>query len=446
MAVPLRQSFIATVLACASFLLCAQALARGLLAPREHNRALAEIDDRPIVFFVAKGAADACGRGCSEWIAAVGTFDSGATQRFRDFIEKLNGRDLPIFFHSRGGRIKAAVEIGYILRTRGMTAGIGKTEAKKCRVFDNKDAACQKLIDAAQSVDARLMTSEGQSHSACVEAFAGGSTRLVASRARIGVHAPHIAPEFFPGELRLPKPRSIVIPDAEKRALVDQMSRHYLIGMGIDPRLHELASQTSPKRIYVLGRDEVARFGLETRNENFETPWAAFSFPNQRVLVMKSITRRAPSEPAEYLTLRVQFSCQSDGRAFLLYRRDLAREPDKSKTDISLAFGAGEFAFRSGSQEPRVETGFYFLRDADALTTMATAKTMTVIEKKPGDGPAIETKLSTAGLEAALGEFQKRCGKPATPTVKNVSVKPANLPVPVSPATPLIWPPTPARP
>ena len=37
----------------------------------------------PIVFFVAKGDANACGLGCSEWIAADGTIDAGADDRLR---------------------------------------------------------------------------------------------------------------------------------------------------------------------------------------------------------------------------------------------------------------------------------------------------------------------------------------------------------------------------
>ncbi len=221
----LRLSLIASIFLCANFLIFAQALASGLLTPREQNRALAEVDDRPIVFFVAKGAADACGRGCNEWIAAVGTFDIGATQRFRDFIEKLNGRDLPIFFHSRGGWLKPGAEIGFILRARHMTAGIGKTETKKCRVFDKKDTACQKLINAGQGVDARLIASEGQCHSACVTAFVGGSIRFVASTAKIGVHSPHIAQESLPRQSRWPKARTAFAPDAAQQAQLDRASR-----------------------------------------------------------------------------------------------------------------------------------------------------------------------------------------------------------------------------
>ena len=55
------------------------------------------------MFFLAKGDANACGVGCSEWIAADGTFDAGADDRLRALLKKLGGRKLPIFFHAPGG-------------------------------------------------------------------------------------------------------------------------------------------------------------------------------------------------------------------------------------------------------------------------------------------------------------------------------------------------------
>src|SRR5262249_24887536 len=63
-----------------------------------------------IVFVVATGEANACGRGCSEWIASEGQFDEGAAQRFREFLAVLAKRDLPVFFNSDGGLVSQAVQ------------------------------------------------------------------------------------------------------------------------------------------------------------------------------------------------------------------------------------------------------------------------------------------------------------------------------------------------
>src|SRR5262249_39291682 len=50
----------------------------------------------PVVFFLAKGDANACGVGCSEWIAADGTLDAGSDERLRALLKKLGGRKPPV--------------------------------------------------------------------------------------------------------------------------------------------------------------------------------------------------------------------------------------------------------------------------------------------------------------------------------------------------------------
>ena len=63
-------------------LICGPALAASPAirpAPRE-------APTPPMVFYVAKGAPDACGRGCDSWIAVEGEVDSGAAVRFQKFL------------------------------------------------------------------------------------------------------------------------------------------------------------------------------------------------------------------------------------------------------------------------------------------------------------------------------------------------------------------------
>ncbi len=66
----------------------------------------------PMMFFVAKGAADECGPGCDTWIAAFGEIDSGAAARFQRFLDKLGKTDLPIFIQSPGGLTVRATTMG----------------------------------------------------------------------------------------------------------------------------------------------------------------------------------------------------------------------------------------------------------------------------------------------------------------------------------------------
>ena len=95
--------------------------------PEELERQLAKVRSAPLIFVIGTGEPNACGRGCTEWIAVEGRFDRGAAQRFREFLAVLAKRDLPIFFNSDGGLVSEAVQIGLILRENRMTAGVART-------------------------------------------------------------------------------------------------------------------------------------------------------------------------------------------------------------------------------------------------------------------------------------------------------------------------------
>src|SRR5688572_16811022 len=84
-------------------------------------------DRTPMLFYLAKGGPDACGPGCSEWIAAEGYIDPRAAQRFRAFLKPLRAAKPPVFFQSQGGIQGQAVEIGRIMRERAMTASVSRT-------------------------------------------------------------------------------------------------------------------------------------------------------------------------------------------------------------------------------------------------------------------------------------------------------------------------------
>jgi hypothetical protein len=384
----------------------------GLAPPAEHNRLVAQTERRPITFFVAKGPADSCGSGCSEWIAASGIFDAGSADRFRDFIGKLNGRNLPIFFHSPGGSVKAAIEIGYILRARRMSAGVGRADTK-CRVFD-KQAACQNLIKAGQSIDAKLIANDAQCHSACVYAFAGASSRRVASKAVVGVHS---------GRLQKKVAR---LPHTITLAVLEKVSRRYYQDMGIEPALVDIEVRTPHERIYVLNRGEIARFGLETRDDSYETAWRSSDLIDGKFVVMKSITLRAAAESAEYLTYRFQFACDAAGKTYLMYQRELALHTGRITKRVGLKFGSEDFIFVSKQNDAGIEVGVSGV--PGNVTKLSDAKAMTLVEKRsvaaPGPWPgtvdlASELNFSTSGLAEGLAELRKRCNAaPAVPAGK----------------------------
>ena len=114
-------------------------------APRQQAADIyTSIRRQPMTFFLAKGEPNACGPGCSEWIAAEGMIDADAGKRLRDFVGSLPRRNLPIFFNSTGGLAGQAVSLGEAMREFRMTAGVGRTMPDGCRA--GVDEACRRLI------------------------------------------------------------------------------------------------------------------------------------------------------------------------------------------------------------------------------------------------------------------------------------------------------------
>ena len=293
----------------------APAAARGLLAPAEQTRLLAQIDRRPMVFFLAKGGAGSCGPGCGEWIAAEGRFVPGTAQRLRDFLGVLARKDLPIFFHSPGGSVGEAVLVGAVLHERTMTAGVGRTFTEQCRVFAREDP-CQRLIASGAEIKARLRAGEGQCHSACVIALVGASERRISAGALIGIHSARLDAKLRQQALqRSPGLAEISV------SSVHESLQQYLTAMGIDPALQQLAAKVDTRRLYVLSRDEIARFGI-VPGERFETPWMSFGDRNKQPYAIKAVTRAMEGDRSEHRRVLAHFRCVR-GQVFFVYQREV---------------------------------------------------------------------------------------------------------------------------
>jgi hypothetical protein len=229
----------------------------GVVAERDlvSRSSVAFTEENPMIFAIARGRADACGPGCNEWIAADGSFDNGAEQRFRDLLDTLKGRKLPIFFNSTGGAMNQSYAIGRLLREHQMTASVGATLPEDCRKGSMRDEACRQIVRTSQDLKAQLRINGSVCHSACVYALIGAPVRQIPAGAVVGVHAP-IRPLSEIAESR----RS----SAEFDEQLHAARRRYALEMGVDPDLVELADKTPHTSIRILTRDEIFRFQIET--------------------------------------------------------------------------------------------------------------------------------------------------------------------------------------
>jgi len=359
------------------------------------------IERRQMIFFVAKGEANACGPKCGEWIAAEGAIDEGAALRLREFLAEPSRRQLPVFFNSPGGDASTAVQLGLILRQYRMTAGVGRTKLRGCSAAPLADPACRKLMQAHTEHDARFSSEEAWCFSACPYAMAGASFRKVALNAKMSVHS-----------LR---------PDDNARnklAAIEQgnaILRRYLVEMGVESGLIDLAAKVSNDKLKRLDREDIARFGIESRS-GFETRWTLHRDDGGRYFVLKALTTGDQHANSNFQTGVLRVGCENSFGYRLVYRREMLAGDAPEKTALTIAAGARTFQLGRGFQSADVG-----LWTASGLWTtvvnMDTAQAMAaepgilvteLLDKQGMQSPAV-TKLSTAGLPEALTQLRRHC-------------------------------------
>jgi hypothetical protein len=396
-------------------------------AAREKVKAIYErMKRQPMMFFVAKGGPNACGPGCSEWIAAEGMIDPDAAQRFRDFMGTLSRRDLPVFLNSIGGIAGQGIVLGAMLREQRMTVGVGRTIPEGCRRAAASEDACRSVAQGKREHRARLTTEGARCISACVYALVGGSVRQVARDAQIGIHS-----------VRLPRsPSREWAPGVND---VHNLLKRYMVEMGVDPGLTDAAAKVSADGVRYLSRDEIARFGLETRGA-YETPWMAYENFSNQFVVLKSVTQASGAGGKDYRTTNVRIWCTGGGVGlWFVYQREpssdetslpaaarlvagdssytlragetkVASGGERAKTngEIIAAFEIESGRAKAGSEQQFAAVGWEFLRNAIA------APAIVITEAAPPQASTASSRvvtLSTGGLSKALEPLQKNCGE-----------------------------------
>ena len=76
-------------------------LAAAQTAARPPVGGIGELPDA-MIFYVAHGAADACGPGCSDWIAAEGVVEWDTVKRLIAILDRQAPRKLPVVIRDRG--------------------------------------------------------------------------------------------------------------------------------------------------------------------------------------------------------------------------------------------------------------------------------------------------------------------------------------------------------
>jgi hypothetical protein len=192
-----------------------------------------------MIFYVARGASDACGRGCSEWISAEGTVQWDTFKRLLAILDRQAGRKLPVVIHCWGeSNLNVATSLGRILRDRGIDTTVGSTEIETCN--GKSDAECFALKRAGGPLEARVNMSDARCDIACVLMLAGGVHRSLPPGTRVILSGMSIHNRLAPNV------------SEERRenltARFGEQFRMYLRDMGVEPELLDIVDRNSETR------------------------------------------------------------------------------------------------------------------------------------------------------------------------------------------------------
>lgn len=252
-------------LAVAALSVCAATDANAQI--RRESDVHARLAREPLTFFVAHGAENACGTGCSRWIAVEGQFDKGSAGRFAAFVKRIETKDLPVFLNSTGGLTDEGIAFGRLLRSNGMRAGVA---ASKPDCANLKPAECKAAL-AAGPVGS-TWSSNATCSSACLFALLGASERSVPSEVKLGIHSTAYFCFREDGRVMQPVGKSKDAIDCRNKLAVRarQLTR-YIAEMGISGELISAMNSVPSSRIRFLTRDEIRRYGIESHERPPQT-------------------------------------------------------------------------------------------------------------------------------------------------------------------------------
>jgi hypothetical protein len=329
--------------------------------------------------------------------------------RFKKFLQQVGKRDLPIYLASPGGNLDQALAMGAMLRERRATARVGRSVVHDCGFEAQDGVACLKLKQSGRELRGDLFTRGANCNSACPYLLLGATSREVAPDALLAVHSAKVVVHFRgadpPAEVR-------AAANQHGRERADRMLSAYLVKMGADIGLFELARSIKFESQHVLTREEIVRFGID-RREIVETPW---KFENSvRSMVSKAVAVREEGGKSWRLA-QWRIICSSSEQFELNFQRP-ALAAGTALPMVTLS-GAGVPAAQQFNWPPAKVQGFeiWALRMTHAsvqtLASLPQFEFMESVQNADGKRVARAAKFSTEGLAGALTTLAATCPPP----------------------------------
>ncbi|WP_162930034.1 hypothetical protein [Pseudophaeobacter sp. EL27] len=222
--------------------------------------------------------------GC-QFISAQGRITDDTPDKFRTFM-KTNSDGFGVVLNSEGGSLAGGLELGRLFREYGLGTSIGR------------------VVHGSSHWDE--VFNDGGCVSACAYAFLGGINRSIQEGNSIGFHQFH-DPDFL---------QSAALVAGNQSYFMNAMDQYtsgviveYLVEMGIDPRLYQLASKVGPADpIRFIGQDEQVEFGIAGGSDSLGE-WSILAFGD-------GVLAEAETSISER---RVRLYCSNDGNFYLTY-------------------------------------------------------------------------------------------------------------------------------
>jgi hypothetical protein len=361
----------------------------------------------PVVFYVAKGPADACGHGCDTWIAVEGRIDGDAASRFRKFLRPRRDHNLPMYFSSPGGDLDQALAMGATLREKPAVARVARTVVKECGFEAQDSDVCLKLKRSGRELHGDLRTRGSLCNSACPYLILGAATREIAPDAFLGVHSAKVLLHYT-GK---PTEQMIAASVTRGHERVDRLVSGYLAKMGAEGGLLDLAKSVKFEDMHVLTRDEIVRFGID-RREFVETSWLFEN--NGRSMVHKSAIARNDADNSYHLS-QWWLSCFNADQFELNFQRQATAFSVIPSVSISNNGSTSSYFRSPPNRSQGLEVWGLRMNRASVLALADEPQfNLTDTSQTPDGRRLVHTaKFSTEGLAGALASLIETCPPPA---------------------------------
>jgi len=252
---------------------------------------------------------------CEQYLLARGAVDPDTPGRFREAWQFLRARqEFPrIYFHSPGGNLQAALELGRLIRAAGLDTRVGGPY----------------LEGNGIGQPPRVLVRQAACVSACAYAFLGGVSRSLGENALFGLH------QFFA--------KDGDIGDSPTQIMMAMLGS-YLDEMGVDRRFLDFAATTVPDQIKPLPRSLARDLNVDNQHPP-QSPWRLEAGAAGDLVA--SVAQRVPGSDAEFM-LRVW----SGGRRLAGEARWRARQGRISESELAEEFsvrGSPDLVFRTPS-------------------------------------------------------------------------------------------------